>query len=68
MLRLFKCYAKICVPNKAERVGTQNMVLSIGKEPCGQEEVPGAEQVHLVFIRSGFNSQQRHGFFHSSQC
>ena len=39
MQRLFKCYVKICPLIKAERVGTQSMVLSIGKEPCGQEEV-----------------------------
>jgi hypothetical protein len=62
MLRLFKCYVKICMANKAERVGTQSMVLSVGKEPCGQEEVPRAEQVHVGFVKSGFNSPQRQIF------
>ena len=53
MLRLFKCYAKTCMPNKAERVGTQSMVLSIGKEPCGQEEVPGRNRCTWASLSQG---------------
>ena len=57
MLRLFKCYVKICMPNKAERVGMQSMVLSVGNEPGGQEEVPRQNRCMWASL-----TQQRQGF------
>jgi hypothetical protein len=53
MLRLFKCNVKICMPNKAERVRTQSMLLSVGKEPCGQEEVPGQNRCTWALLSQG---------------
>jgi len=41
------------MPNKAERVGTQSMVLSIGKEPCGQKEVPGQNRCTRASLTHG---------------
>jgi hypothetical protein len=41
------------MPNKAERIGTQSMVLSIGEEPCGQEEVPGQNRHTWASLRHG---------------
>ena len=38
---------------KAERVGTQSMVLSVGKEPCGQEEVPGQNRCTWASLTQG---------------
>lgn len=41
------------MPNKAERVGTQSMVLSVGKEPCGQEEVCGQNRCTWASLSQG---------------
>ena len=41
------------MPIKAERVGTKSMVLSVGKEPCGHEEVPGQYRCTWASLTQG---------------